>query len=124
MSIFQYCAVALAFVVGKPFRKPFYTNGAFTIALLVMVIVNVLFTYNPFEWEILYDYDMGAIAHIPMDWKNKIIMISIVNSIVTIMWEKIVVKSVSIQWKKYLDKKEAVRDAEDNVFRGSLHVRK
>ena len=52
VSGFQYLSVALAFSRGKPFRKPWYTNFAFTISMVILTAVTttmLLLPENPFS---------------------------------------------------------------------------
>ena len=52
VSGFQYISVALAFSRGKPFRRPWYTNFAFTISMVVLTGVTttmLLLPENPFS---------------------------------------------------------------------------
>ena len=106
VSIYQYCIVALVFIVGKPFRKPFYTNKWFTGSLVFLMVVNLILTYNPFNWRALYDKSYGIAADIPMEWRNYLMSLIIVNSVVTIVWEKFIVQYISQKWNEYKEKKE------------------
>ena len=52
VSGFQYLSVALAFSQGEPFRKPFYTNVAFTISMVILTGLTTtlcLLPKNPFS---------------------------------------------------------------------------
>ena len=52
VSGFQYLSVALAFSRGKPFRRPFYTNFAFTISMVILTAMTtamLLLPANPFS---------------------------------------------------------------------------
>ena len=52
VSAFQYLAVALAFSRGKPFRKPFHTNVAFTISMVILTGLTTTLLFlpkNPFS---------------------------------------------------------------------------
>jgi len=100
VSIYQYCVVALAFIVGRPFRKPFYTNVWFSISLVVLMIVNLLLTYNPFNWA-MYDPELGIEVEVPSDWIRKLTFIIIINSIATMACEHLLVKKITLKWKEY-----------------------
>jgi len=92
--------VALAFIVGKPFRKPFYTNIWFTISIVGLFIVNLLLTYNPFNWAI-YDPELGIEVAVPTDWIRKLTFLIIVNTIATMTCERFLVKYATTKWKEY-----------------------
>ena len=74
------------------------------------MIINVILTLNPFNWQFLYDQD-GVAAEVAMDgdWRLYILLISFANSIITILWEMTVVKYVSRAWKEHRDTKERQR---------------
>ena len=50
MSIHQYIWVAAAFSIAKPFRAPIYTNIAFLISLIALVILNIYITFGADPW--------------------------------------------------------------------------
>jgi len=121
LSIYQYVTVALAFTVGKPFRKSFYTNKYFTAALIANYIINLLVTFNPFNWQVLYGATLDAEFPLEMSWRKTILAIAIVNGLVTIFWERIIVKQVSLRWKEHRDNKEGQKEDELSVFPHSNH---
>lgn len=57
----QYVATVVAFSVGKPFRKPMYTNVFFTINAIIAAVVNyyVMLSPDDFTYDIL-----GVLAHV------------------------------------------------------------
>ena len=38
----QYLATVLAFSIGKPFRKPFYTNIYFTLSIVLVSLLSII----------------------------------------------------------------------------------
>jgi len=112
VSIFQYVFVSVAFMVGKPFRKPLYTNFWFTFCVIFLTILNLLMLFNPFDWQIFYENkDPNATSQpITMILTRKIndlgfqytlFVIILINTIFTMIWERVVVVYVSKYWKDY-----------------------
>jgi cation-transporting ATPase 13A2 len=57
ISLVQYIAVVVAFSIGKPFRKPMYTNLPFTITVLLLTVLSyyVMLTPDTFTKEQIFD---------------------------------------------------------------------
>ena len=51
---FQYLMACVAFSISKPFRQPLYTNYAFTIAILLLLGMNIYMSLSNDQW--LGDY--------------------------------------------------------------------
>jgi len=116
VSLYQYLITALAFMVGKPFRESFYKNFYFTLSVVILFALNVLMTFNPFNWQFIYhqgENDPYIIyrSEVPLtkEWQNTIFVLSMINSVATLLWERIVVRTVSVRWKEYRDRKEKLR---------------
>ena len=99
--------VAVAFMVGKPFRKSMWTNIWFTLAAICIFIFNAYLIWNPWNDEWLLDSNTGLsliYSGIYRSGLNKtIFMICMINGILTLIWERVVVSHVSIFWNKYKD---------------------
>ena len=103
-------------MVGKPFRESFYKNFYFTLSVVILFALNVLMTFNPFNWQFIYhqgENDPYIIyrSEVPLtkEWQNTIFVLSMINSVATLLWERIVVRTVSVRWKEYRDRKEKLR---------------
>ena len=108
---------AFVFIVGRPFRKPFYTNIWFTLSFIVLMLLNLIVTFDPFHFQFFYSEDFSAeSSDVPSHWRLAIFIISVVNSIITVLWEVFVVSYVSTTWKEYRNKKERLREAESNMY--------
>jgi len=116
VSIYQYVIVALAFMVGKPFRKSFYTNIYFTLSLAALLGINLIVTYNPFNFSFLTDGTLDAEVVFLLSWKNTIVIIAVVNGFVTLLWERLIVKTVSLSWKSHRDNKEQAKAELESSF--------
>mmetsp|Transcript_6387 Transcript_6387/g.5767 ORF Transcript_6387/g.5767 Transcript_6387/m.5767 type:complete len:119 (+) Transcript_6387:1576-1932(+) len=105
-------------MVGKPFRTPFWTNCWFTISFLLLLTLNLLVTFNPFNWRIVWDPFWGGEWPFPhgSNWHRKIFLIVVINSICTLLWERLVVTWVSVRWKAYRDKKEQAKIVEESKY--------
>lgn len=106
VSLYQYCTVALAFLVGKPFRKSFYTNYFFTGILIFEYLAVLTVTFNPFNWQFFYGQTLQAMFPLNRSWEVTILIIGVVNATMTLLWERIIVKYVSLKWKDHRDHKE------------------
>jgi len=90
----------LVYNVGKPFRKPIWTNWWFTITFTVLFCINLIAVFNPWDWSLFYDQDFWNLkVPIPTEWTNTLVIIIIINSFVTIAWESLGVKYLSQAWK-------------------------
>jgi len=125
VSIYQYLAVGLAFLVGKPFRKSFYTNFFFTGSLILLVLLNLLITYNPFNWGFIYaphnnqddgSFTINATLNFPTFYENTIVVIALINAAFTIFWERVVVKQVSLKWKQYRDSRDNAQEEQGSQY--------
>mmetsp|Transcript_38505 Transcript_38505/g.50479 ORF Transcript_38505/g.50479 Transcript_38505/m.50479 type:complete len:106 (-) Transcript_38505:164-481(-) len=47
VSNFQYLATCIAFSVGEPFRRAWWTNGPFLVSVVLILIANVAFVLLP-----------------------------------------------------------------------------
>lgn len=89
---FQLGFVAWAFLVGRPFRKSFYTNFTFTGYLVFYILFTAIILYNPYDWAIIDSITWP----IPLSWKNYIFIWAMINGAVTMLWDKVIVKYTSI----------------------------
>ena len=114
-SIHQYTIIALAFMVGRPFRKPFYTNAWFTIGFVLLMCANIITTLNPFNFEFMYDWN--GETRLPNYWRNQILLFAAINGAITLFWERVIVKTVSIGWKNHRDKKERYLRLQESKYK-------
>jgi cation-transporting ATPase 13A3/4/5 len=108
IAIFQLVANALAFMVGKPFRKPFYTNWLFTMFLIVLTFFNLMLCLNPFGatfWEDTGESRVVSSQIYESGFSTTIIVIAIINSVITLFWEWVAVNYISLWYKRCTDKK-------------------
>jgi len=120
VSIFQYTTVSAAFMVGKPFRKPFYTNFWYTIVIICLTILNLLMLFNPFNWQAFYPNANGDQNDEPIsmiltrkikefNFQYTLFVIIVINCIFTCVWERIIVVYSSKWWKDHKRAKKALR---------------
>jgi len=123
VSIFQYVFVAVAFMVGKPFRKPLYTNFWFTFCVIFLTILNLIMLFNPFNWQLFYQYEGPNTGHEPIsmilsrqikefNFQYTLFVIIILNTILTMVWERVVVVYMSGVWKDYKRQKKLAYNQE------------
>jgi len=98
-------------MVGKPFRKPFYTNFWFTACVVALTTLNLLLLFNPFTWEWIYPNANGDTADEPItmiisrvihdnNFQYMLFIIVLINTVLTMVWERVVVRFVSLKWKE------------------------
>lgn len=119
MSIYQYCTVALIFMVGRPFKKPFYTNLWFTCIWCAQILINFVMLYNPFDFGFITDINWEAEVETRASWKNEILIIVVLNCTCTLIWERLIVKHVSILWKNYRDEKQKQKEEQQLQEQGN-----
>jgi len=49
MANFQYIATVMAFSVGKPFRRAFYTNPKFVITVILTTVATIFMVFSTSE---------------------------------------------------------------------------
>jgi len=85
----QFFATVMTFSIGKPFRKPFYTNWLFTLCLIYTTASTLILILIPipklYDLIGLRDFD----GHQSFRWI--ILAICVVNGLVTLAWERVVV---------------------------------
>jgi len=124
VSIFQYVFVSLAFMVGKPFRKPFYTNFWFTFCLVLLTVLNLLLLFNPFNWEWLYPAANGDRNDDPItmilsrkikefNFQYVLFILILINVIMTMVWERVFVSYIAKKWKAHKKEKKALANKND-----------
>jgi len=84
MANFQYIATVLAFSVGKPFRKAFYTNDRFVYTLIFATACSIILVFFNSQGFL----NFMDLINIPMGFRWSILFIALVNSAVTLLYEK------------------------------------
>jgi len=121
VSIFQYVFVSVAFMVGKPFRQPLYTNFWFTFCVIFLTILNLVMLFNPFNWQMFYPSTDPNATHQPItmilsrkikefSFQYTLFVVILLNTIVTMLWERVVVVYASKMWKDYKKTKKLSYD--------------
>jgi magnesium-transporting ATPase (P-type) len=101
VSLFQNLLVCVAFSISKPFRQPLYTNLAFTVCLIVLMIFSTYVVLSDDKWVLnLY----SLMTDVTMTFRLYIILVIVINSILTYFFEKIVIWYVSLWWKARKDR--------------------
>jgi len=116
LTIYQYWITALAFIVGKPFRKPFYTNFWFTFSFIGLLGTNLLVTYNPFKWSFIDNQFTDGDIEFSTQWRNIIIIIAAANCLVSLLWEGIVVPIVTTAGKNHREKKQKIENKNESFY--------
>jgi len=110
-------------MVGKPFRMPLYTNFWFTFCVVMLTILNLFMLFNPFNWQFMYPNLNPQDTHQPIamilsrkikefSFQYTLFVIVIINTIFTMIWERIVVVYSSRLWKDYKKTKKLSQTSE------------
>jgi len=121
LAVYQYAFVALAFLVGRPFRKSFYTNLYFTIYFVLFFFFNIQMTFNVLHWRFIYD-QMWWAAEVPLpyEWRTFIFCWAMINSVVTLVWERVVVKYIAIRTRENEEKNSRRKSIANQRRKSSL----
>ena len=97
---FQYLAVVLAFSIGPPFRKAFYSNYGFSISILILYVCCFVMLFFP--WFDLRDF--VPLLSLDTNMKCYLAGIALGNLLITFLYEKIVLDLLARIWYKYKEK--------------------
>ncbi|EAR98784.2 E1-E2 ATPase family protein (macronuclear) [Tetrahymena thermophila SB210] len=108
---FQYIATCIAFSIGKPFKKEFYTNVWFTICLVLISLCSlyILLLQDSFTTSFLNIFeqvqldDNEPISEMPRTFLVVILGIACASSLVNIIYEKYVVAKLAVIVKNKKD---------------------
>jgi len=92
LSVFQLVVTSIAFSVSHPFRKPMYRNWMFVF----FIFANTFFAFyfinlNEHQWVA----DVFFLMPIPGDFRHWLLLIVFGNSLITYLFEKVVVYFIS-----------------------------
>lgn len=99
---FQYIVVCMVYSISKPFRQPLYSNLWLTLSLTILVSVNTFLVITDEEFVVdLMDYE----SDVSMNFRLTCLVVIVINSIVSYLFERIIVWRISICSKKRQDRK-------------------
>ncbi|KAL4462608.1 hypothetical protein ABPG74_000438 [Tetrahymena malaccensis] len=112
-SNFQYISTCIAFSIGKPFKKGFYTNIWFTICLVLITLLSlyILLLHDSFTTSFLDIFeqvqlgDQLPVSEMPKPFLVVILGIACASSLVNILYEKYVVAKLALIFKNKKDQK-------------------
>jgi len=114
VSTFQYTVVAMAFMAGRPFRKPVWNNYAFSCFFVALILVDSYFCWNPWNDEWFNDdanFAASTMRIYQAGLSGKIFIVAVVNSTLTMFYERIVVKYCS-EWYERRKKRRMTTNGE------------
>lgn len=86
ISISQLIICMLAFVEGRPFKQPIYSNIYFTVALVVIEACNIFMTVKDTEWaDNFLDLKNEPYA-VPSSYRKFILWIVLIDFVATMAW--------------------------------------
>ncbi|XP_053993306.1 polyamine-transporting ATPase 13A3-like [Hylaeus volcanicus] len=101
VSSFQYIVACLALSMGRPWRKPIYTNTIFTGIMVILSISSILFLLSPTTISKLSVW--LAIVPLPSYFRISLSLLVICNSVTTLLFEKIVVRKLARDYQARKD---------------------
>lgn len=102
VSIYQYLMVCVVYSISKPFRQPLYTNLYFTLSLIILLAFGTYIVLTDDSWVInLFELESTT----TMTFRLYLLIIVVVNSIVTYLFEKIAVWYISVWWRARKERK-------------------
>ena len=101
VSLFQYLVICMVFSISKPFRQPIYTNLWFSLFLVILLVLSGYVVLSSDTWVISLFVLEDTIT---MKFRLAIVGVIGVNSIVSYIYERVVVWYVSQWWKNKNDR--------------------
>lgn len=99
---FQYLVVCMVYSISKPFRQPLYSNLWLTLSITVLVSVNTFLVISDEEFVVnLMDFE----SNVSMNFRLTCLVVVVINSIVSYLFERVIVWRISIWSKKRQDRK-------------------
>ncbi|XP_046747691.1 polyamine-transporting ATPase 13A3-like [Diprion similis] len=89
VSMFQYITMAVVFSRGRPYRKPIYTNTAFTMSILLLIGICVYITLYPANWVVSA---LQLILPPDYKWRFGILVLACANFFVCLFFESFVIE--------------------------------
>jgi len=121
VSSYQYLAIATVFSTGPPYRKPFYTNIWYLVALVILSGFTAFLLFSPgypFPWI----QEFFEIDNLFLDYKFGVLIIIVVNAGVNVILE-ILVSTGS--WVKrlfhFITRKKQPKNKYKHVLRALEH---
>ncbi|XP_017759410.1 PREDICTED: probable cation-transporting ATPase 13A3 [Eufriesea mexicana] len=89
ISMFQYITMAIIFSRGKPYRKAIYTNIAFIISIILLIIVCTYITIYPANWIVNL---LQLLVPPAYEWRIIILVLAFANFVVCFFVEIFVIE--------------------------------
>ncbi|KAL4505183.1 hypothetical protein ABPG72_016250 [Tetrahymena utriculariae] len=111
---FQYISTCIAFSIGKPFKKEFYTNRLFTFSVVLITSISLVIQLipNSFTRSFLAVFEKVQLdgqqpkSEMPYSFLLVLLGLSFGSAIANIFFEKYVVKKLSLYFKRKQDPKK------------------
>ena len=91
LSIMQYITCCLVFSISKPFRKPVYTNPLYLVSVIFMGLYGIYSIVHYDSWT----GDTFQLLDVPQEYRYKILVVSLLNSSCSYIFEKFVISWIS-----------------------------
>ena len=93
---FQYLTACVAFSVSRPFRLPVYTNTAFIVSLVLMIVFSTMLVLWDHPW--LLSVFVLREDRIPFRFRLAVLILIVGNFAVSMLAEKWAVYSLARWW--------------------------
>lgn len=102
VSQFQYIALAITFSYGRPYREPFYKNTKFFVSLLVMTLVSIFITVDPFAWVAnVLEFRLPP----TLDFRFLVLSLAVITFVFSVTLESFVTHFIAHKLTQYMENK-------------------
>lgn len=95
-SNIQYISTMFSYNIAKPYMSPIYTNLILSVWVSVSVCISYYLIFCP------NDFTMGLLdlVYLPLEFRYELALGTIVNFVLSYMYEKILMQSFADYWQK------------------------
>lgn len=104
-SAMQYIVVCLCYSISKPFRKPIWTNPFYLVSVIIMSVYNI-YLLSPLSNGDTISTDIFKLIELPKSFKNKMLLVTLVNSLISYIFEKFFIGWFNKFWNNRTNKKK------------------
>jgi cation-transporting ATPase 13A3/4/5 len=92
ISMAQYTLICFVFSIGKPFKKPAYSNYWLTADLAVLSIITAYIVIDPADWT----RHLFGLKPLPWDFRFELLGLCVIYGVCATLYEHLVVTAVDI----------------------------
>lgn len=104
-STMQYIVVCLCYSISKPFRKSIWTNPFYLVSVIIMSVYNIYLLSSLSNGDSVSE-KIFKLIELPKDFKNKMVIVTLVNSVISYLFEKFLIGWFNKFWNNRTTKKK------------------